>query len=165
MFKIRNLNSLFIVSIVCLSFLIFLPIDVFSQDSKIQPSTSSAEKPQKDSIEEFFARYNGCSWFRIPQDRSGDISLELKNRTFILYRYLKNEEYCLMTSTICFTNWELLRVDVKGFETVSTDNQGNKFKIIIEKNGEQITIQGKNNLGFREDVLGTFIRLFCSENK
>jgi len=165
MFKVRNIKLFFSLSIACLFFLIFIPVDVFSQDSKSQLSTSSFERSQKNSMEEFFARYNGCSWLRTPYDRSCDISLELKDRTLVLYRYLKSEEYCIMTSNICFTNWELMRIDVKGFETISTDKQGNEFRILIEKNGETITILGKDNLGFRENVLGTFVKIFCSEKK
>lgn len=70
-----------------------------------------------------------------------------------------------MTSTICFVNWEMLRVDVTGFEIKSTDQRGNEFRIIISKNGETITLQGKDNLGFIENVLGTYVKFFCSENK
>jgi len=125
----------------------------------------SVQVSQKDTIEDFFGRYDGCSWFKQPHDRDCDISLELKDRTLILYRYIKDEEYCRFTSTICFTNWELLRLAVTGYETVSKDGQGNEFRVVIDRNGETITVNGKDNLGFRENVTGTFIRLFCSENK
>lgn len=144
------------VVLVCLFYIVSFPVSVFSQDLK---------SPQKDDLEDFFARYNGCSWLRMPFNPSCDISLELWNRTLILYRYLKDEVYCWMTSTLCFTNWELIRVEVTGYEIVSTDQNGNEFRVLISRDGGTITIHGKDNLGFREEVLGTFVRFFCSENR
>lgn len=161
----RKKHLFFAVPAICVLCLIFFPVAVYSQDIKSQTPPVSDEAFQKNTLEDFFIRYNGCSWYRIPYDRSCDISFELRDRMLILYRYLKSEEYCWMTSTICFTNWELLRLKVTGYEMVSTDQRGNEFRVVISKNGETITLHGKDNLGFSENVLGTFIKLFCSEHK
>ncbi|HBE44752.1 MAG TPA: hypothetical protein DDW17_04675 [Deltaproteobacteria bacterium] len=158
------------VVLVCLLCIVSFPVSAFSQDLKSStPSTSSGNTSegisQKNDLEDFFARYNGCSWLRMPFDPSCDIFLELSNRKLILYRYLKDEGYCWITSTICFSNSELLRIEVTGYEIVSTDQNGNEFRVVISRDGGTITIHGKDNLGFMENVIGTFVKLFCSGNR
>jgi hypothetical protein len=98
----------------------------------------------------------------MPYNPLCDITLELKDKMLILYRYLKDAAYCHITSTVCFANWELLRIQVKGYNMVLIDQKGNEYQVIISRDWETITITGKDNLGFSEDVLGTFVKFYCT---
>ena len=157
----------FLGSVVLYLLVVFIPVSVYPQGfesptSSLSSGNASDGESQQNDIEDFFIRYNGCSWLRMPYNPLCDITFELKDKMLILYRYLKDEGYCLITSTVCFTNWELLRIRVNGYNMVLTDHKGDKYQVIISRDGETITINGKDNLGFREDVLGTFVRFFCT---
>lgn len=147
--------------------IVFIPVSAYPQGLESPTSSLSSDNPadsesQKGDIEDFLTRYNGCSWIKTPYNPLCDITLELKDTMLILYRYLKDEGYCLIMSTVCFTNWELLRIRVKGYDMVLTDQKGNEYQVAISRDGQNITITGKDNLGFRENVLGTFVRFFCT---
>lgn len=168
-YKIKR-KYLFLGSLLLYFFcIVSFPVSLYSQALESPTSfpsfDNSGEESQKGDMEDFFVRYNGCSWLRMPYNPLCDITLELKDKMLILYRYLKDGAYCHITSTVCFVNWELLRIQVKGYNMVLIDQKGNEYQVIISRDWETITITGKDNLGFSEDVLGTFVKFYCTGNR
>jgi hypothetical protein len=149
--------------------LVSLPLSVCSQNlqSASPPplsSNTSDGTSQKNEIEDLFAGFNGCVWYRTPNDSSRDVYLDLKDRTLILYKYLKDQNYCFITSSICYAQDEVWRMTVTGYDTTMTDQRGNIYRIVINRNGDRITIHGTYNTGIGEYIIGTFVKLFCSDH-
>lgn len=148
--------------------LVSLPVSVCSQDLEpAPPPPSSGNAPggasQEDEIVCFLAQFNGCAWYRTPNDPYRDVYLELKDGTLILYEYLKDPSYCATTFSNCFTQEELWRMKVTGYDTVLPDRPGNAYRVVMNRNGKTITMHGVDNAG-RDYVIGIFVRIFCSEN-
>jgi hypothetical protein len=169
MFDIQRQYLFFVALLAYLLCLVFLPASVCSQNlqSATPPLSSGSVSDgtyQKNEIESFLAKFNGCAWQRVPNNPSRDVYLELKDKTLILYEYIKDKYYCYFTSSICFTQVELLRIKVEGYDTMLTDQYGNVYQVVINRNGETITIHGKDNTGGREYIIGTFVKHFCSDH-
>ena len=161
----------FVTLITCLLCLISIPVSVYSQNlpSSTPPSSSvnSYEgASQENEFEDFLAQFNGCNWYRTPHDTSRDVYFELKGRNLILHEYLKDESYCLMKfSSACFVQLDIWRTKVDGYDTMFTDRHGNVYRIAIDRNGKTIIIHSINNEGGgMEYIVGTFVKLFCSDN-
>lgn len=156
-------------AVLCYLFCFFsLPEPAASRN--LQPPTPASSddtydgQSQQNEIEDFFVRFNGCSWARTPGDPFRDVYFELKGRTLVLYEYIKDEFYCQITFSICFAQQELWRMEVTGYDNAMTDRHGNRFRVVIGRNGETITMYGMEGASGREDVIGTFVKFFCSEN-
>ncbi|MCX5805441.1 MAG: hypothetical protein NT010_05135 [Proteobacteria bacterium] len=153
----------------CLLCLFFLPVSVCSQNiqSATPPPSSgntSDGASQKNEIDGFFAKFNGCAWYRIPYDPSLDMYLELKDRTLILYEYLKDQFCCLITSSICFTQTELWKMKATGYETMLFDGRGNFLPGCYkqERGNDHNT---RHRQGQQQGILiDTFVKYFCSDN-
>jgi hypothetical protein len=159
----------FVALLACLFCLVSLPVSVYSQNlqSATPPPSSgntSDGTSQKNKIEDFLAQFSGCAWYRTPGDSSRDVYLELKDGTLILYEYLKDEGYCYRTSRTCFIQEKLWQVKVTGYDTTLTDRRRNVYRVVINRDGKTITIQSMDNTGGKEYVIGTFVKLFCSDN-
>jgi hypothetical protein len=169
MHNIQKQYLFFFALLVCLLCLFSLPVSVCSQNlQSVTPPPSSDntsdETSQKNGIDGFFAQFNGCAWYRIPNDPSHDMYLELKDRTLTLYEYLKDQFYCLITSRICFAQLELWKMKVTGYETMLSDGHGNTYRVVVNRNGETITIHGIDKASGREYLIDTFVKYFCSGN-
>jgi hypothetical protein len=145
------------------------PVSVYPQNlqSTVPPSlygNTSDGASQKNEIESLLAKFNGCAWYKTPGDPSRDIYLELKDRTLILFEYFKDGYYCSFIFRICFAQEELWRVKVTGYDMTFTDQHGNTYRIVINRDGKTITIQSIGSTGDWEYIIGTFVKLFCSEN-
>jgi hypothetical protein len=168
MFDIQRQYLFLFVLLTCLLCFVSLPVSVCSQNLQSAPPPPSSGNAsdgtyQKNEFEGFLAQFNGCAWYRIPNDTSRDVYLELRDRKLILYEYLKDNYYCYITFRVCFTQLELWRIKVAGYDTNLTDQQGNVYRVFIDRNGETITIQGTDNVGDRGYAMGTFVKTFCSD--
>mgnify|MGYP000862526179 CR=1 FL=1 len=145
--------------------LVSLPSPLCSQD--IQPpspplyGSEHSGGQQEDDMARFFSQFNGCAWYKTPNDPYRDVYLELRNGALTVYEYLKSELYCSFTLRNCFVQEELWRMKVAGYDTVLPDRPGNVYRIVLDKNGETITLHGVDNAG-RDYVMGIFVRYFCS---
>lgn len=159
---------IFVALLACLFALVSLPAYLCSQDIQSPPLPPlSGAAPggayQKNEIAHFLARFNGCAWYKTPGNPYADVYLELKDGTLILYEYLKNESYCSTTFSTCFTQHEIWRTKVTGWDMILPDRPGNVYRIVMDRNGETIAMHGVDNAG-RDYMMGIFVRLFCSGN-
>ena len=165
---IQKQYMFFVALLACLICFVSLPVSVWSQNLQSPASPPSSGKSdgasQKNEIEDFFAQFNGCAWYKTPDDSSRDVYLELKDRTLILYEYLKDEGYCYRTSSTCFTQKKLWQMKVTGYDTTLTDRHSNVYRVVINRNGKTIVIHNVGKTDSREDVVGTFVKVFCSSN-
>jgi hypothetical protein len=144
------------------------PASLYSQDLQSPPGphlsgSISDGASQKNEIEVFFAQFNGCAWYRTPGDSVRDVYFELKDGTLILYEYLKNQSYCYITSTTCFTQEELWRMKVTGYDNTFTDRRGNAYRVVINRDGKTITTDGSGKTVDSDYAIGTFVKIFCSD--
>ncbi len=156
---------IFAALLACLLSLAFLPACLCSQELHSPPAPLYGDAPdggsQENEIAHFLARFNGCAWYKTPGNPYADVYLELKDGTLILYEYLKNESYCSTTFSTCFTQHEIWRTKVTGWDMILPDRPGNVYRIVLGRNGETITLHGVDNAG-RDYVMGIFVRYFCS---
>lgn len=168
MMNIQRQHLIFAALLACLLYLVSLPAYLCSQDiqpAPLPPLSGAAPDGalQENEIAHFLARFNGCAWYKTPNDPYRDVYLELKDVTLILYEYLKNESYCSITFSTCFTQHEIWRTKVTGWDMILPDRPGNAYRIVMDRIGRTITIHGVDNAG-RDYIMGIFVRLFCSGN-
>jgi len=158
---------IFAALLACLLSLVLLPAYLCSQELHPLPAPLYGNAPdgglQENEIAHFLARFNGCAWYKTPGNPYADVYLELKDGTLILYEYLKNESYCSTIFSTCFTQHEIWRTKVTGWDMILPDRPGNVYRIVLGRNGGTITMHGVDNAG-RDYVIGTFVKLFCSGN-
>lgn len=158
----------FVVLLACLLCFLSLPVSVCSQNLQSPASPPSSGKSdgasQKNGVEDFITQFNGCTWYKTPNDPARDVYLQLKDRILVLYEYLKDGDYCYMNSRVCFTQDKLWQMRVTGYDTTLTDRRGDAYQVVIEKDGKTIAIRSVGKTGGREDIIGTFVKLFCSNN-
>lgn len=133
---------------------------VTAQGGAQQPSSGNATAESANALNDFLARYDTCSWYA-PSDPYQDRYLELHNGHLTFYEYNKDDVFCQLLNKTCFSQDELWRIKVTGFNIISRDLKENAFRVNINRNGDKIEIQGIGKSG-GDEYSGTYIRTHCS---